>query len=404
MRKFVLSNGLTVLFERMDSDSVSVEVSVGVGSEFESKGQAGISHFLEHMLFNGSGRRPTAFEIANAIERVGGVLNGGTSNEQTCFYAKVPCRRLGVMLDVLSDMLFHPLLKEEDVGKEREVILDEIRLFTDDPKLHVWILLQNRLYKKHPARNPVYGRVDSIRRLTREELAAFHHSYYVPCNMVVSVVGGVDASRVLALVERYFSSMPPGVRVRHTLPNEPRQTSPTVFREKRRILQSYFILAYKTRPRRHRDSYVLDVVHAVLGRRSSGRIFDEIRNKRGLAYEVNVQHEALKTFGFFAVYVVADRGNIRKIVKLIIGEFRRLRSVTSREVGEAKMFIEGDFLLENEDTLKRAQMFGFFNHASRVEDAVDYVRKIRGVSLREVRRAASRYLNRNYTLVLVGQR
>jgi predicted Zn-dependent peptidase len=404
MRKIVLPNGLVVLFERTASDSVSVEVSVGVGSDFEGRMQAGVSHFLEHMLFNGSVRRPTAFELTNTIERLGGVLNGGTSNEQTCFYAKVPRRHLGVMLDVLGDMLFNPLIRQADVEKERRVISDEIRLFTDDPKLHVWVLLQKRLYVRHPAKNPVYGSLQSVRRLNRNDLTAFHRRYYVPRNMFVSIVGGVDAGRALALVERYFGAVPSGCCASHALPAEPKQTSRRVFREKRSMLQSYFVLAYKTVPRRHRDSYVLDVIHAILGRRSSGRIFDEVRNKRGLAYEVSVQHEALKTFGFFAVYVVADRNNIREIVDLITGEFRRLGDITPREVEEAKTFIEGDFLLENEDTLKRAQLLGFFNHASCVEDAADYILRIRAVSTGDVRRLASEYLSENYTLVSVEQK
>lgn len=403
MQKLVLPNGLSVLLERRDSDSVAVEVSIGVGSDVESRKQAGVSHFLEHMLFNGSEKRPTALEITNEIERLGGMLNGSTSNEQTSVYAKVPSKHLDVLLDVLSDMILHPLFKKEEVEKERKIILNEIQLLKDDPKLYIWILLQERLYVKHPAKNPVYGRFEAISRLSREDLVAFHRKYYVPGNIAIAVVGDLKKN-VFQVVERYFGGMAPGRAPKKVIPKEPKQLRRKTYKEKRKILQSYLVLAYKTPPRSHRDSYALDVIQAILGRRSSGRIFDEIRNKRGLAYDINVQNEALKTFGFFAVYVVADRKNLKKIVDIVLKELSNLRNLGLRDLEEAKMFIEGDFLLDNEDNLKRAEMLGFFNHTGTAEDALKYIRRIKKVSLDETKRVAKKYLSGNYTLVVVEEK
>jgi predicted Zn-dependent peptidase len=170
------------------------------------------------------------------------------------------------------------------------------------------------------------------------------------------------------------------------------------------MLQSYLVLAYRTPPRDNKDSYALDIIDAILGRRSSGRMFDEIRNKRGLAYEVSVQYEALKTLGFFAVYAIADRKNLGKIVKIMEGEFDRLQELNASGLKEAKTYIEGDLLLENEDNLKRAEFLGFFNHASSVNNALNYLRKINKVPLGEVKRVARRYFNKKYTLVIIEEK
>ncbi len=241
MRRIVLPNNLTVIVERRPSSSVSVEVSVGVGSSNESRREAGLSHFLEHMLFNGSAKRPTALSISNEVERLGGELNGGTSGEQTCFYVKVPSRFLDTALDVLSDMVLHPLFKPEDVEKERSVVLNEIQLYTDDPKLHVWVLVQKHLFANHPAGSPVYGRKETIARFTREDIAGFHRRHYVPGNMAVTIVGDVDVGRGLKLASRYFSGMPAAFAPPLKLPKETRQHGRMVFREKRRTLGCCFL-------------------------------------------------------------------------------------------------------------------------------------------------------------------
>ena len=397
-----MPNGLTLLVESRKSDSVAVEVSVAVGSNMEPAGQEGISHFLEHMLFNGSVKRPTAYELTNAIECVGGMLNGGTSNEQTTFYAKVPSRHFSVVLDVLADMVLNPLLKAEEVERERGVILNEIHLFTDDPKLHIWVLLQKRLYRGHPAGKPVYGTLESVKSITRRQIVGFHRKYYVPGNMAVTIVGDVGVEAAVREVKKKFAGMKSGVAAGPCAVMAARQAGRETYREKRKILQSYMVLACKTPPRSHPDSYALDVIHAILGRHSSGRMFDEIRNKRGLAYEVNVQNESLKTFGFFAVYVVADSKNLRKIVSIISGELKKLSRLREADLREAKTFIEGEFLLDNEDNLKRAEVIGFFNHAGEAGDAVNYLEKVRKVSLADAKRAARKYLNEKYTLVVVG--
>jgi predicted Zn-dependent peptidase len=401
MQKTLLKNGLTVLVESRKSQSIAVEVSVGVGSNYESRKQAGLSHFLEHMLFNGSLKRPTALAITNEIEKIGGELNGGTSNEQTCFYVKVPSKHFEKALDVLSDMLFRPLFKPEDVEKERKVVLNEVKLFTDDPKLHVWVMLQKKLYVRHPTRNPVYGRAATISRFTRKDLVDFHRRFYVPGNMSIAVVGNVKKSKALSDVRKYFSGFHGGQAPVLRFPKEPRQLKPKFCTERRKILQSYIVLAFKTKPRQHKDSYALDVAHAILGRKSSGRIFDEIRNKRGLAYDISVQSEALKDFGFFSVYVVADKKNVDRIVGIILDELK-MKRLDARDLEEAKTFIEGEVLLDNEDNLKMAEMLSFFNYSSKAEEALNYLKRIRRVSLGQVRNAVKKYLNRNYTLVVVG--
>ena len=191
MKKVVLPNGLTVLYYPKKGQSVVVEVLVKVGSNHEKKDERGISHFLEHILFEGTAKRPTNKEISNEIERIGGDLNAYTSTDKTCFYAKVLRKHFTIAVDVLADILQNPLLREHDIQKEKNVVLKEITMIYDDPRFYQWIVLQQNIFEKHPCRNPTYGDVKVIKKLNRERVSEFFNKYYAPNNMVISIVGEI---------------------------------------------------------------------------------------------------------------------------------------------------------------------------------------------------------------------
>jgi len=207
MKKYKLKNRITILFEKNRSKSVAVEVMVKVGSNDENIEINGISHFLEHMLFEGTKKRKDSREIANEIEKYGAEFNAYTSNDRTAFFIKIINMRFDKALDILSDMIINPLFSKKTIEKEKQVILKEINMVTDDPRQHQWMLFQKNLFEKHPARNPTYGAVAAVKNLNRKKINDYYNKYYIPNNMIISVVGNID--NVKQKIEKYFSSLKP---------------------------------------------------------------------------------------------------------------------------------------------------------------------------------------------------
>ncbi len=209
MQKAVLSNGMTLLYKRMPTESVAVQVLVKVGSNNEPKQLRGITHFIEHMVFEGTEKRPNSREIANEIERIGGEFNAYTTNERTCFYVKVLHKHFGKALDVLSDMLLHSLFREKDINKEKNIVLKEIDMVNDEPRFYQWVLFQKVLFTKHPSRFPTYGRKETIKALKQKEVVQYFKAHYVPSNILLSVAGNVGTfEQVKKKIEQLFTLSP----------------------------------------------------------------------------------------------------------------------------------------------------------------------------------------------------
>ncbi len=402
MIKYKLRNGATIIFEKNSSKSVAVEVMFRVGSNFESKYLAGISHFLEHMLFEGTKNRKDSREIANEIEKFGGEFNAYTTGDRTAFFIKIINKKFDIALDILSDMVANPVFNEKVIEKEKKVILKEINMVTDDSRLHQWILFQKTLFENHPAKNPTYGTVETVKSFGRKHVADYYFAHYIPNNMIISVVGNVG--NVKEKIEKYFGKLKPGKVIRRPKVDEPMQTKTKKLVEKKKTLNSYMVLGYKIMPRLHADSYVFDIITAILGRGQSGWIFDEIRNKRGLAYQVGVTNENEIDYGTFAVYTGLDKKNIEKAKKIILQQFKRLESVSKKDFEEAKTYIEGNYALETEDNFKHADELAVWESIEKAELAGKYLKNISKVAINDVKMVAKKYLNENYTLVVIEQK
>lgn len=402
MQKFRLKNGVAVIFEKNFSKSVAVEVMFKVGSNFESKGMAGISHFLEHMLFEGTKKRKDSREIANEIEKYGGEFNAYTTGDRTAFFIKIINKRFGKALDILSDMVANPVFDGKVIEKEKQVILKEINMVTDDSRLHQWILFQKTLFERHPAKNPTYGTVEAVKSFDRKHVSDYYYSHYIPNNMIISVVGNVQNAK--ESVEKYFGCLKPGKPIRRVMVKEPLQTKIKKFVEKKKTLNSYMVLGYKTVSRLHKDSYVFDAIAAILGKGQSGWVFDEIRNKRGLAYQVGVSNENESDYGMFAVHVGLDKKNIEKAKEIILQQFRRLEKISKKDLEEAKTYIEGSYTLETEDNFKHADNIAVWESIKSAKLAGSYLDNIRKVTIYDVKKVAKKYLNDKYTLVVIEQK
>jgi predicted Zn-dependent peptidase len=400
MKTITLDNGFRIIYKKQKSNSVCIEVNVKVGSNNETYDEAGISHFIEHMLFEGTKKRENSFLISNEIEKLGGDLNAATSNERTFFYSKVPNKHFGVALDVISDILLNPEFKEEFIEKEKKIVIDEINLVNDQPRYYQWVMFEKALFVNHPAKNPIYGRKEVIQSLTKEKVVGYYSKYYIPNNMTIVVVGDVDEP--IDQIKKYFNGILKGKLIDKEKVVEPNQTKSTITNETKDILQAYSIIGFKTVSRNHNDSYVLDVIRAITGRGQSGKIFNEVRNKRGLAYDVGVYHSPSTDFGFFAVYANSGKEHVEEIKSIVLNELEKMKDTNDNDLNEAKTFLEGEFLLEYEENNKMADLLAFWDQIGDVNQSKEYIDQIKKVTLNDIKRVVETYFN-YYTMTVISK-
>ncbi|MFH1240384.1 MAG: pitrilysin family protein [Candidatus Diapherotrites archaeon] len=390
-----------MVFLKKATDSVTIQILVNVGSNYEKKGIRGISHFMEHMLFEGTTKRKTSTAIANEIEKLGGEFNAYTSNEKTCFYIKVAKKHFRVALDILSDIVQNPTFNEDKIEKEKKVILKEINMASDDPRDYQWSLFMKKLFNKHPAKYHILGLKEDVLNITQKQLFDYFNEFYVPNNMIVSIVGNVN--NPISLVSKKFSKASKKMSMKTKI-SEYKQKKPRKIVEQRKILNSYLILGYQTIGSSHKDTYVLDVIRALLARGGSGKIVEEIRNKRGLAYEVNIRINRMNDTSYFAIYLNTDKSNISKAIRIIMKQISLLSNITKNELDDAKGYIEGKFILGNESTSNLANDLGYWEALKSAKLHSTYIKKIKSVTQNDVAKVAKKYLNKNYTLAIIKQK
>jgi zinc protease len=273
---------------------------------------------------------------------------------------------------------------------------------TDDSRLHQWVLFEKELFEKHPVRNPTAGTAKSVTSFSRKQLVDYYTTHYLPNNMIISVIGNVGS--VKKKVENYFGALKPGKLTKRPKVSEPLQKRIKKFVLRKRNLNSYMVLGYKTVPRTNKESYVFDVIAAVLGRGQSGWMFDEIRNKRGLAYQVGINNEQESDYGFFAVYSGLDKSKIEKAQELIMQQIERLQNISKKDFDEAKSYIEGNHTLTMEDNFHKADNMAVWECIKDAKLTKSYLKSIKNVTVSDLKKTAKKYLNGKYTLVVIEQK
>lgn len=399
IQKKVLSHGLTIIHCPVASETVTVEFSVHAGSITECDSEAGLSHFLEHLLFEGTKKRQSSKIIANEIEKYGGEFNAATSPERTFFYVKIAKKHFTVGLDILSDIFQNTVFDAAKIEKERRIILDEIHLVNDNPRQYQWILFNKALYGKHPAAKPVYGSIAGVKKITYEQVCAYFKKHYVPSQITIVVVG--DVSDAISQTEKACAEWHGTFQqqfVQHMEPN-----IHTILKEKRKLNQSYLVLGYKTVPRLDPDSIIFDVICGILGRGQSGWLFDEIRAKRGLCYSVGIEYDGAKTYGGIGIYCAMHRKNISKVQALILEQLEKLKNVSGKDVAEAKTFIEGALALRHENTALFAEDLAYWHFTASLQAYEKYLPALHAVTAADVQRIAKKYFTEDYTLAVLEQ-
>ncbi|MEW6228872.1 MAG: pitrilysin family protein [Bacillota bacterium] len=351
-----LENGLRLVTDEMPHmRSSSVTVWVGAGARYEDPEINGISHFIEHLLFKGTRKRENNLKISEAVEGVGGMLNGFTNKEATCYLVKVPSEQFALGLDVLSDMVLNSLFDPEAVERERGVVIEEIKMVRDRPDSWVHVLLEEMVWPGQALGRSVAGTEEVIRSISREAVLDYFESLYQPENIVVSVAGKVSKQEVRDAVAGQFARKA-GERRRGFAPAVEKAEGPTVKVEKRDTKQANLALGLLGYERLHPRRYVLELLNVVLGWGMSSRLFQEVRVKRSLAYSVGSQYSAHLDTGIMRVYAGVDPKNGPGAVRVILEQLARMRDekVSDEELRKAKDFYRGSLALRLEDTLNLA--------------------------------------------------
>ncbi|MFQ5473203.1 MAG: M16 family metallopeptidase, partial [Dehalococcoidia bacterium] len=322
----VLPNGLRILTSTMPhTHSVSLSLYVGTGSRYERDEQAGISHFLEHMLFKGTEKRRTAKEIAEAIDGVGGAMNGGTDREYTIYYIKVAKPHRELAMDILMEMVRRPLIEQDEVEKERHVILEELAMVEDNPSQIADLLLDSIMWPQNPLGRDVAGTPESVAAIDRESMLAYLHDQYRSNNIVVSVAGNVSHSEIVEQVTAGLGDWESGGVA--ALSPAPSVNGTRCAVQYKKTEQAHFALGVRTLARGHKDRYVQSVLSTILGGNMSSRLFSEVREKRGLAYYIRTGVGAYHETGHMVTQAGVTIDKIEEAIKAVMEQYQKVSKV-----------------------------------------------------------------------------
>jgi len=404
-KKTILNNGLRIITQRMPKmQSVALGIWIKAGGRYELSKNKGISHYLEHLAFKGS-KSYSCRKIKESIEGVGGSLNGFTSEELTCYFVKLPSRYLALALDILSSMVINPILSPGDIEKERTVILEEIKMQKDSPQSYVYELLDNLLWPNQPLGMGITGTFESVSQIKREDLSLFKGQYYVPSNIVVSAAGLLEHDKFTSKTQKAFSNLKQKNSDKFCTVKET-QFKPQLKLFHKDTEQTHLALGFHSFKRDHPLKHALGLLHVILGANMSSRLFNELREKRGLAYEIGTQVKRFQDTGAFMVHAGIDNRKVNDAIKLILEELGKVKDklVNSDEFRRAKEFYLGQLMLALEDTLDHMFWIGesttSLDKTYTLDEIIKEVNKVRREDIRKVARYI--FKEKSLNLALIG--
>lgn len=365
-------NGLQLIVAPLkETKAVTVMAFVPAGSRHEKAGINGASHFVEHMIFKGTKKRPNTLAISKELDGIGANYNAFTHKDRTGYYVKADAKKLGLAMDVLSDMLFESKFDPKELDKERGVIIEEIKMYEENPLMHIDDMFERSVFRGTVLGMDIAGPKEVIAGITHRQMVNYKDSFYRPSNMVVVVAGKFDDEEVLRLAREYFGSrrnpIKPGAsgdRIRKKLEKEqkkPTQRAPRVTVKTQEVDQVQLALGFPAYSYFHPDLPALGLLRIILGGNMSSRLFIQVREKRGLAYSVHASVSDYQDTGSFAIYAGLDNGRIREAVKVILSELKKVkeRGVSKAELRRARDFIRGRMILSFEDSARIADWLGW---------------------------------------------
>jgi predicted Zn-dependent peptidase len=399
-----LSNGIRIVTEQMPHvRSVSMGIWIGTGSRRENPEENGISHFIEHMVFKGTKNR-SAEDIARSVDSIGGGLDAFTAKEMVSYNTKVLDEHLPLAFDVLADLVRNPLFREDDIEKEKGVILEELKMEVDNPEYLLHEIFSSNFWKDHPIGKPILGTKDTVQKFHKEMLHEYYTRIYSPANILITAAGNLEHDHIVELTRNHFEEL----KMNGPVPPDrsPVPHARLVFRNKSSLEQVHLYLGVPSYALPHEDRFICYVLNTLLGGGMSSRLFQNIREKQGLAYAVYSELSMYRDTGCLAIYAGTSVESARKVVDSIIHEFRDLKEnlVPAEELRRAKDHLKGSFMLGLESTSSRmgnlARQELYFKRFFSLDEMVESIEK---VTAEEVQRLAREFFDaKNITLTVLG--
>jgi len=389
-KKTDLNNGLTLVTNHMPGmESLAVGIWIRAGSRNENEKISGISHFLEHMLFKGTPSRDCR-KLKEEIEGRGGSLNGFTSEEVSCFLAKVSYKHMGVALEVLSDMVLNASIKQDELDRERGVIIEEIKMYQDLPNHHVHDMLAEIMWPGNPLGFSIAGSVGSVSPISRKEIVGYRDENYTSENMVIVLCGNVDHGKIETNVQKIFSKATRGETGQVELFRND-QSKPRMKVINKDTKQSHISMGLHSFGKFHKDRYILTLLHIILGANMSSRLFENIREKKGLAYEIGADVKRYKETGAFVVHAGTEHKKAKETIRCVLKELKEIKEkqVSAGELKRAKEFFRVQLLMALEDTIEHMLWLGeYATSLNKLPDRKEIIKKVEAVTADDIKRVA----------------
>jgi len=392
IRRQKLSNGLTVITEQMQHiRSASIGVWLQTGSRDEDPEWNGISHFIEHMVFKGTKNR-SAEEIARQVDSIGGNMDAFTAKECICFSVKVLDEHVPIALDIVSDLVLNPVFDVSDIARERGVILEEIKMDEDNPDYLVHEIFTQNFWKDHPLGKPILGTKETVKRFERQVVLDAYAHRFAPGNIIVSAAGNLDHDKFVELVQRHFSHMKPMTNGFHS--SAPKISSRIILRNKKALEQVQLCIGVPAHPIAHQKRHAGYILNTLLGGGMSSRLFQNIRERQGLAYSIYSDLNPYRDTGCLAVYAGTSLASAAKVVQSVVDEFRKLKkdAVPEEELRRSKAQLKGSLMLSLESSTSRmsnlARQEMYFD---RFYDLDELIEKIEAVTSEDVANLANEF-------------
>ncbi|NCN08072.1 insulinase family protein [Candidatus Parcubacteria bacterium] len=405
-KKSTLPNGLRVITaEVKDSPTVTVSVAVETGSNYESESENGISHFLEHMCFKGTTKRPGSRIVSHELDALGAENNAFTSNELTLYYAKVAKKHFHKAFEIVSDLYLNPLLPKEDLERERGVILEELSMYEDIPQYKVQEVLAKLVYGDTPAGRSILGPRENIKRFNRDDFVKYRNKHYVAPKTIVIVSGNVEHKDVLKKVKTYFKDIPVSKKVSKQKVID-KQSSPQILIHKKKTDQTHMVLACRAYKANDKRSLALILLVEVLGKGMSSRLFTKLREEMGACYYVKSSYDHYTDHGLFTISTGVNISRTKEVLKVLLEECNKLANtlVSEEELNKAKEHFAGHLYmgLETNDALA-----GFYVEqevvTGELKKPVDIEKSIRNITAKDIQKVAKDiFKNNKLNLAVVG--
>ncbi len=405
-KKKVLPSGLRMIVVPMvDNPTVTVLVLVGTGSKYETKVKNGLSHFLEHMCFKGTTTRPNTSDLAKELDTLGCQYNAFTGQEYTGYYAKGKASDFPKLLDIISDLYLNPLFKEEEIEKEKGVIVDEINMYDDLPMNKVHEVWSKLLYGDQPAGWPITGERDVVRAMNRKDFVAYRKAHYVAGATTVIVTGNIDAVQVFKDIAKSFKGISEGKKGGKKKTRDT-QIEPQISAIHKETDQTHFVLGVRTFPVYDERNAILSVIGGVLGRGMSSRLFRKLRDEMGVGYYVRAGNSATTDSGHFTVSAGVANDRMEEVLRAVLVEFETLKRdlVPAEELNKVKEHLSGTMYLGLESSDDLAEYYGMQDVLNRdIRTPKEKEKLVRAVTSEDVRKMARKiFIEKNLNLALIG--